>query len=405
VAYPLTNEGALMHLDYDVIIVGGGLVGMVLAAFLAEQDLKIALIETGEFKPVNLEPDCYQLRVSAINLACEEMFKTLGMWRDISASLRLSAFEKMRVWDSLGRGEIQFDCVEIASSKLGYILENAVIYNALLKKLNTYSNLKFIDRTQPFSLAIHKNSIEIKLSSKEGLTTQLIVGADGANSWVRHVAHIECYQWPYHHEALVTTVETEYEHQKTAWQCFLPEGPLALLPLYEDHICSVVWSVSPNEMIRLLQLSEAAFNLEITHAFEYRLGKIKKLAQHATFPLFMRHAKNYVTDRVVLMGDAAHSIHPLAGQGINLGFADACSLAEKIIQSKAKTKDCGNYLWLRKYERARKADNWMMTWGMEFFKKLFENQSAAIIYFRSLGLNFVNKAQLIKNQFAYKARG
>lgn len=401
-----------IYKTHDVIIVGAGLVGLVLAAFLIKQGLRVALIEMGKVGPQELKPNEFQLRVSAINSSCKQMFSDLGVWQNVVASKRLSAFEKMFVWDSVGRGEIHFDSTEVGESCLGYILENAVLHNALLKEIEKNPNISIFQNCLPLNLS--KTQSEIKLHFKrndhpsspvEIISAELLVGADGANSWVRQEANIETYTWPYNHQALVTTVECELPHQKTAWQCFLPDGPLALLPLHPSNVCSIVWSATPDEIKRLNALDEKNFNTEITHAFENRLGNLRKISDQFTVPLFMRHAKKYINDRVALVGDAAHTIHPLAGQGINLGFADAWSLAKLIIETKQNNKDCGEYVHLRQYERNRKSDNWVMILGMEFFKRLFQSESSSLIHMRSLGLKTANKMGLIKEQFIYQAMG
>lgn len=398
-----------MRTDYDVVIIGAGLVGLAFACLLAQGSLQVALVESNSLAPLIVEKDTYHLRVSAINLACEEMFMNLNIWEKILSANRTSPFEKMFVWDSIGRGEIHFDCTEIAKPCLGYIFENATIHNALLEAIKLYPNLTVLSNREPTTLAVSKNHIQLNFMDKEKnsetITAELLVGADGANSWVRQKVNMETYEWPYHHEALVTTVETEFPHQKTAWQCFLSDGPLALLPLFQKNICSIVWSGTPDEIKRLGALNEAAFNFEITNAFENRLGQIKKISSQAVIPLYMRHAKRYVDNRVALIGDAAHTIHPLAGQGINLGFADACLLAKNLIHAKQENKDCGNYISLRRYERIRKSDTWEMIFGMDFFKRLFQSESFFITQMRSLGLNMVDKIPVIKNQFIYRATG
>jgi 2-polyprenylphenol 6-hydroxylase len=400
-----------MSTDFDVIIIGGGLVGLSLACLLVKQNYRVAIVESENIAPPPLEADTYQLRVSAINLASQEMFSKLGVWDKITATERLAPYERMFVWDSLGRGQIHFDCTQIAESSLGYIVENTVIYQALLQELSQYREVVFFANRQPIEISFTQENIQLSLSAlqqsskKELITAELLVGADGALSWVREYTKLDCYQWPYHHEALVTTVTTEQSHQKTAWQCFLRDGPLALLPLCSENHCSIVWSAPPHEINRLKQLEETEFNREITNAFEFKLGHLKRISRFASFPLNMRHAKRYVAQRVALAGDAAHTIHPLAGQGINLGFADVTCMAKHILEAKSKFNDCGNHSFLRRYERERKSDNWIMILGMEFFKRLFENQSQIAVSLRSIGLDFIDKSNFIKNQFVYKAIG
>lgn len=396
---------------YDVIIVGAGLVGLVLASLLIKNDLRVAIIETGTVKPQILSQETFQLRVSALNFAAKAIFSEIDIWDDIIASGKLSPFERMFVWDSLGREHIEFDCTEIAQPCLGYILENAVIYNALLSELQQQPNLTILCQRQPEALELTSKEIVINLlttdhqKSREKISAQLLVGADGTHSWVRNQANIDCYNWSYDHQALVTTVEVSASHQKTAWQCFLPKGPLALLPLSKENICSIVWSAPPDEINRLTELTDRDFDLEISKAYEFRLGNISKISPSITFPLQMRHAKSYITERVALIGDAAHTVHPLAGQGINLGFADARALATKIIVAKQKFNDCGHYPSLRSYELKQKSDNWTMILGIEFFKRLFQQTGFIPVQLRTIGLKTANNFQVIKNLFTQRALG
>jgi 2-polyprenylphenol 6-hydroxylase len=402
---------------YDVAIVGGGLVGLVFATLMAKKEFDVALVDASSLAPTDLSLQQSQLRVSAINPASKKILENMGIWATVE---RYCAFEKMFVWDSVGRGEIQFDCTEIGQPCLGYIVENAVLHNALLTELKKYSNVTIFANAEPKAMVIESPSRPVRSSQHQGdlatdsivlqlaeqqIRAKLLVGADGGKSWVRRYAHIDCHEWSYDHEALVTTVATETKHQKTAWQCFLPSGPLALLPLLDENTCSVVWSASPMEINRLKNLTEAAFNLEITNAFEYRLGNIQRITNQISIPLTMRHAKEYINSRLALIGDAAHTIHPLAGQGANLGFMDALALACHIDTARSKNKDWGEYSLLRKYQRLRKSENWLMILGMEVFKRLFESKSQFFVSGRSFGLSAINNREYLKNKFIYHATG
>ncbi len=393
-----------MNNHYDVVIIGGGLVGLFLAFMLGKEDFKVALIEKQSLLPVVLQDDEFQTRVSAINPGCKSVFERLGLWSKIFASGRVSPYEEMFVWDSLGKGKIHFECTKIAQPCLGFIIENAVIHNALLAMLNPDPNVELISATPNAIFLPNHQSLGVKLPERT-LTTKLLVGADGARSWVREQAQIQITSWPYDHEALVTNVRTEKSHAKTAWQCFLPDGPLALLPLVDEHICSIVWSARPQEIKRLQGMTEDQFNFEITNAFEGRLGKIQRIARQTVVPLVMSHAKQYIKSRIALIGDAAHTIHPLAGQGVNLGFLDAIVLAENIIAARNCRKDWGTYSELRNYERRRKSENWLMVLGMEVFKRLFESESMFFVGARSAGLRIVDNMDFLKNQFIGYATG
>lgn len=390
---------------FDVIIVGAGLVGLTLACALAKQDLSVAVVDKNTIEPAEIGQENFALRVSAINHASQRILHNLNIWEKIKDTLHVSPYEKMHVWDSMGKGEIKFDCTLLAKANLGYIIENNIMHNALLSELEQFSNCVFFPLMSPASLTKTKNAVELHFQDKLSLQAKLIVGADGSNSWLRNYVGIANYSWSYDHDALVTTVETEISHQKTAWQCFLPNGPLALLPLSSPQHCSIVWSSCPKEIQQLHALNPEEFTDKISFAFDYRLGRIKQIANKVTLPLFMQHAKEYTRPRIALIGDAAHTIHPLAGQGINLGFLDAASLAQVISHANEKNTDIGDLCVLRRYERWRKSENWFMILGMEFLKRLFQTESPFFVKSRSFGLNKVNEFALLKNQFIDHALG
>lgn len=401
-----------MSIKVDVAIIGAGLVGLTLANVLNKHGLQVAIIDSGSIEPIHIDGN--QLRVSALNLASKNLFDRIDVWNKVKETQRLSAFENMFVWDSVGRGEISFEATMLALPCLGYILENAVLHNQLLAELQSANNIFLYENQKPQALRLLNDIIEVSLkpfssqehtSLKNTVQASLVVGADGAHSWVRDYAGLATYTWSYHHHALVTTVNTERTHAKTAWQCFLPEGPLALLPLSDAHTCSIVWSAPFEKINYLRNLNDAQFNAEITQAYEHRLGQIKKINKLFSVPLHMRHAKEYIQTRVALIGDAAHTIHPLAGQGVNLGFADAAILAEYIVKAKQAGEDIGSSHHLRSYNRERKSDNWLMILGMECFKRVFQGDFIVNTKARSLGLTMVNQLPWVKNQFIQQALG
>lgn len=392
-----------MDKHFDVIIVGGGLVGLLMAFALSKEDIRIVIVERNALKPVSLSTE-YQSRVSAISPGCKILFENLGLWASIKTSGRVSTYEQMFVWDSQGKGQVHFDCTDIAEPALGYIIENAVIFNALFSAVSACQNITILTGEAIKEIAYGPNEVLLKLLEFT-LHGKLLIGADGSNSWVRKYTNIKTLSRSYNHEALVANVQIEKSHQKTAWQCFLPDGPLALLPLPDSHLCSIVWSSTPQEINRLQGMTEDQFNFEITHAFEERLGKIKKVSPHITLPLIMTHAKEYVKQRIALIGDAAHTIHPLAGQGVNLGFMDVAALSNVVHNCIKKRRDYGSYTNLREYERQRKSENWLMVVAMDALKRLFQSESLFLQNVRSLGLKVTNKTDFLKNQFIYHATG
>lgn len=393
-----------MNQSYDIIIVGAGIVGLAFACLLPSS-LKIAIVENQSLtaRKIPQLTDPYDLRVSAINYASQKIFEKIDVWPEIKKA-RISPFRGMQVWDGTGNGRIEFDCFEIGEAQLGHIIENSVMQTALLQQLS-HRAIDLFTSVQIEKILQDNDAVYLILQNGQRLQGKLLVGADGANSWVREQMGIELKQRPYFQQALVTNVATEYLHQLIARQKFSDNGILAFLPLIDQRQCSIVWSTSIEEADRLMSLSEKDFNRTLTENFDECLGAVKKIAPLQKFSLYMRHVKNYSQHRVVLIGDAAHTIHPLAGQGMNLGLADAACLADIIIHTMQKGRDIGYTDTLRRYERARKVDVLLMIALMEGFKRLFGSQSDSLIYLRNTGLNLTNKSALLKNFFMRQAIG
>ncbi|MDH5736113.1 MAG: UbiH/UbiF/VisC/COQ6 family ubiquinone biosynthesis hydroxylase [Gammaproteobacteria bacterium] len=391
-----------MKNHYDVMIIGGGMVGLTLACAMARSRLQVAVIEAHELTDVNKHDD-YELRVSAINRASQQIFSNLNAWQGIQ-SRRLSPYQKMHVWDSTGDGVIDFDAADLGVDMLGHIIENKVVQLALIEQLKTSSNIDWLCPLSVESIQYADNKSTIKLDDGNEITTALLVGADGASSRVREAAGIEIEKAPYHQKGVVCVVKSSKHHQQTAWQRFLPTGPLAFLPL-SDGRCSIVWSATDEEADRLVSLDEDAFCRELEQAFEYALGQVESVGPRAAFPLVRRHAKNYIKPGLALIGDAAHTIHPLAGQGANLGILDAASLAQVILEADLQGREISSYATLRKFERWRRGENTLMMYSMSGFKNLFSNEQTGLTMVRNLGLNLVNKVIPVKHKFMRHAMG
>jgi 2-octaprenylphenol hydroxylase len=372
--------------SYDILIVGAGMVGSCLALALGRlSKFRIALVEANLPAPSGTLHGDYDLRVSAITRASENIFKNIGAWQSIKAR-RISPFREMHVWDTAGIGEIHFDSAEIGESHLGHIIENRVIQSALLEQCQGLNN---IDLYAPVrSKEIIQSTHEIYLRLEEGpcLSARLLIGADGANSQVRQWAGISNRGWDYQQKGLVATVQTEKPHQETAWQRFLPQGPLAFLPLDNPYRCSIVWSTTPDDATQLLALEDHEFAAALATAFEYRLGAIQAISPRSAFPLRLRHAETYIQPRLALIGDAAHIIHPLAGQGVNLGLLDATTLAEVLVTAQRSAGDPGSLITLRRFERWRKGDNLATQFIIDGLKRLFGNTLFPVRAARNLGL-------------------
>jgi 2-octaprenylphenol hydroxylase len=391
------------NIDYDLIIAGGGMVGSALACALGQSDLRIALLEGATLERVRPNENL-DIRVSAINRASQRIFAAVGAW-DSMIAWRVSPFRDMRVWDATGFGQIHFDSASIGEPLLGWIIENRVIQFALLERARQLPGVELLCPTvleiaQPLDGPLWR----IGLNDGRALTTRLLVGADGAQSKVRQLAGIDTGGWEYDQKAVVANVRTAEPHQETAWQRFLPTGPLAFLPLHDGR-CSIVWSTTPEHADSLLALDEHDFGDALAEAFESRLGSIIQVGTRGVFPLRLQHARGYVKPGLALIGDAAHVVHPLAGQGVNLGLLDAAALAEVIVDAVAKHREIGSLKVLRRYERWRKGDNLLMLGAMDSFKRLFGASLPPVTLLRNIGLSLTDAAGPIKNLIARRAMG
>lgn len=394
----------MSHHSYDIVIVGGGNVGLTLACALAQQTrLSILILESQESPPA-WQADIYHHRVSAIALSSQRIFKKLGVWSDIR-SCRISPFRHIQVWDGSSNGKIHFSSHEIAEPALGYILENNLIQCALYAKIQHYPQITYLPGKT--LTAYHSTDAHAELTTEDGviIRCQLAVAADGARSWLREQANIDCHRHDYDQLAIVAAVKTAKPHEETARQVFLESGPLAFLPLAENNVSSIVWSLPCEQAKAHLVLDENAFNKKLAAAFSLQLGEVEVTSERHAFPLARQAASQYVLPRLALAGDAAHIVHPLAGQGVNMGLLDAASLAEIIIEADKQRRDIGGLSALRKYERWRKADNLPMLKGVDMIKSLFASDQSTVQRLRSTGMNAANQLGVIKNVFTRHAVG
>ena len=390
-----------MNTDYDVAIIGGGLVGLSLAAVLGRGGFDVAVLEARE--PERDWPEgSVDLRVYAITRASQALFTQLGVWPAMQP--KAGPFRDMRVWDEGGEGSIHFDSAELGEPCLGHILEARVIEKALLDTLSDLPAVSLICPAKVQGFTELDGGQEIELESGKALTAKLLVGADGKHSRVRDYAGIHAKASDYGQQALVAVVSTERPHEQTAWQRFLPTGPLAFLPL-ADGRSSIVWSATSDEAKRLLELDDAAFCEALGEAFGYRLGRVLDCGERILFPLRRQYAERYVAPRVALVGDASHVIHPLAGQGVNLGLKDVRELADVLLEARGEQRDIGKLAVLRRYERARKGDNMAMMLAMDGFKHLFGSRVPPLRWARNFGLNLVDASRPVKNRIMRSAMG
>ena len=391
----------------DLIIVGAGMVGSALALALQEQGLDILLIDGGPLSVKPFDPVApFEPRVSALSIASQRVLERLGVWPGIVAR-RSSAYAEMRVWDGSGTGQIHFSAASVHAEVLGHIVENRVVQDALLERLHD-SPVGLLNNARLEQLRRSGDDWLLTLTDGRQLRTPLLIAADGANSAVRRLAGCATREWDYLHHAIVTSVRCAEAHQATAWQRFTDDGPLAFLPLdgpAGEHWCSIVWSVVPNEAERLMALDDAGFCVELGRAFEHRLGEVLQADPRLCIPLRQRHAKRYVEEGLALIGDAAHSIHPLAGQGVNLGFLDAAVLAEVLLHALARGERLADPRVLSRYERRRMPHNLAMMAAMEGFERLFQADPLPLRWLRNAGLNWVDELPEAKALFVRQALG
>ena len=391
-----------MKQRYEVIIVGGGIVGATTACALGHAGVNVALLDM--FNPQRQwTDDSVDIRVSALTKASQNILETLGVW-DGMVERGVGAYKDMRVWDAKADGELHFDCADTEFNELGHIVENRVTVAALWDRLETLPSVTCISDAKVSEMELSGKGRTLLLEDGRQFEADLIIAADGRDSTLRSMAGIDVTGWPYHQDGLVATITTENSHQSTAWQRFLDEGPLAFLPLRNGQ-CSIVWTLKTETAKAYLQLSDADFLEKLEQASAGILGRMLETGPRAAFPLRFQYANRYTDDCFALMGDAAHAMHPLAGQGANAGLLDAAALAELVIKTKQAGRPLSSKKQLRQYERWRKGDNLLMMSSMDVINKTFAATALPFISLRSTGMNVINKTPFIKGLFNDHAMG
>ncbi len=397
---------------YDVVIIGAGIAGGSLALALSDADFHVALVEAGE-RPgapplAAAGVDDFDPRVSALTPQSRQLLQRLRAWDGV-AEQRVCEYAHMSVWDAEGTGRIDFDSSELNCEVLGYIAENRVVLHALAEELDACPEVRRLQPARLSSCTANASGVTVSLEDGRELQADLLVAADGALSAVREQLGFATREWDYGHRALVATVELENSHRHTAWQRFLISGPLALLPLPDDgsgrHFCSIVWSCEEALAEELLAMDDAAFCDALSRASEYCLGKVLHSSARFSFPLRQRHAVDYVQPGVALVGDAAHTIHPLAGQGVNLGLKDVAVLAEEIVAARERGLSPGSLDCLGRYQRRRKGDNLLMMAAMDGFKRLFAQRALPLRWLRNVGMREVSRIAPLKRRIMRHAMG
>ncbi len=399
-------------LHCDVAIVGAGIAGSALALALSGHGMSIVVIEAQPHDaaalPSGLALEDFDPRVVALNPRSQALLAQWGAWQGV-ADYRSCAYRHMTVWDADGTGAIDFDCSDVGAAALGHIVENRALVRSLGSQLQTCADVRML---APERLQVCRRDVEgamlLELESGRQLRAGLAVAADGANSRVRELLDFRTREWDYGHHAIVATVQVEHDHGATAWQRFLPTGPLAFLPLPGTdgaHYCSLVWSVDSAQVEGLMALAGPEFCSALERAFEQRLGRVLDCSRRHCFPLRQRHALDYVQPGAALVADAAHTIHPLAGQGINLGLQDVAVLAEELLRARQRGEVPGSLAVLKRYQRRRKGENLAMMLAMEGFKRLFEQPALPLRWLRNAGMRGADRARPLKQRLMQQAMG
>jgi len=388
-------------LDADVIIAGGGLVGCTFAGLLARLGIRCLIVEerdrSGAEETRRRDP-----RVLAITPGSVNILRAAGAWDRLPVD-RIGHFRGMHVWEEKGSGEISFDSAELCEPALGYIVDQAALEEALeraVENLVSWCRPATVD-----AMIAGDDCITLTLAGGRRLEAVLAVAAEGARSRLRALAGIEAPVHDYHQHAIACRVATERPHGEIARQRFLEDGPVAFLPMADPRQCGVVWSTSPARAADLLRADEAQFNRELAQAFDDTLGAILASGPRSAFPLQHAQARQYCAARLALIGDAAHTLHPLAGQGANQGLLDAAALAEVIVAARARQRNIGAHRVLRRYERWRRGENALIMRALQGLKYLFESKSQTLNYLRNLGLEAVDSARPLKHAMMRYAMG
>lgn len=396
-----------MELRADLLIVGAGMVGSALALALQGSGLQVLLLDGSPMSVKPFDPQAaFEPRVSALSTASQRILDRLGVWEGITTR-RASPYTDMHVWDGSGTGQIHFSAASLHAETLGHIVENRVVQDALLDRLHD-CDLGLLANARLEQMRRSGDDWLLTLADGRTLRAPLVIAADGANSAVRRLTGVATREWDYLHHAIVTSVRSTRPHRMTAWQRFTDNGPLAFLPLERDgqhDWCSIVWSTTPEEAQRLMALDDSEFCNELERAFEGQLGPVLSADPRLCVPLRQRHAKRYVAEGLALIGDAAHTIHPLAGQGVNLGFLDAAVLAEVLLHAAGRGERLADVKVLSRYERRRMPHNLALMAAMEGFERLFQADPLPVRWLRNTGLKLVDRLPEAKALFVREALG
>ncbi len=392
--------------QFDVAVIGGGLVGAALVAALNDASLKLALIEPRRpqliASPIQIETEDWDARVYAVSPGSVRFLSKIGVWQTLDPR-RLTPIHRMQIFGDDGKAEINFDAFATGIPELAWIVEGRALQSALWRVLEQQHNLSLMCPAQCAGFSPDQGRISLSLAGGARVSADLAVGADGGRSWLREAAGFIADDKPYAQLGVVANFATKREHQGTACQWFRPEGTLAYLPLPGRRI-SIVWSANEDFARELLALSPEQFCLRVAAAGHHSLGALTPLTPAQGFPLHLLNVVRSVQPKVALIGDAAHVLHPLAGQGVNLGFADAEALASTLLQRES-FRGCGDSRLLRRYERGRREQHFALQCATDGLQRLFASENRALRQIRNRGLELVDALPVIKNVLTRRALG
>jgi 2-polyprenylphenol 6-hydroxylase len=400
----------MVELKADILIAGAGMVGSAVALGAARLGYTVLLLEphtlSVEMPARASSLGQFDLRVSALTHASVGLLRQLEVWSLVEEAAQ--PYRRMDVWDSRGNGRIVFDADEIYQQNLGTIIENCRVTAALHSKISEHENICVIaDSLQRWQ--VDMGGVELTTAGGRSIYGKLFLGADGGNSLSRRLLALPTREWDYDQEALVATVMTVRPHHKVAYQQFLASGPMALLPLHDasnsERYCSLVWSLDIDKSAHYKNLPDKEFMEALGEASDYKLGAVEAVSQRLSFPLRQRHARRYIAHHSAIIGDAAHTIHPLAGQGVNLGFDDVAVILQELARARQKNLNPGDIELLRRYQRQRQPANLAMMAAMEGFKRGFGSDIKWLTWLRNQGLNRVNKTLPVKKLLMKQAMG
>lgn len=385
----------------DIAVAGGGMIGAACALALARRGFEVTLVEPREPAPWRAD-EREDLRVIALAPSSAKLLDDLGVWQSVKAA-RVSPYRKMRVWDAESGAGLSFDAAEEAHAELGWIVENKLLQSALWNALDA-AGVRCVCPGEVRDVKTRADRVALTLSDDITLSARLLVVADGARSALRERAGIQTHGRDYGQRAVVAHVATERTHEATAWQRFTREGPIALLPL-ADGRSSIVWSLPERRAQQVLAMGDADFCNEVGVASDFRLGRIIASTPRASFPLRLQLAKTYAVERCVLLGDAAHAVHPLAGQGANLGLRDVAELAQVLGAARAASRDFAAMHVLQRYARRRRSADTLDAWSFDALSRVFAWRAPPLVALRGIGMRAVDALAPLKRVLSAHASG